>query len=258
MAIVSRATLVLVAMATTACQMKLEEPVAPDTRPLEASYENPPGLLGQSNPAMLKAFFEQQRQLLQTTGNFAALTQILDAASENEELVANGDDPQQGVESRLLAVAKATHVCRGPQGDDIIDADRFGTIKMTLKGGLKGIFPVAWGEFDACSDHSPLGPFTIDGPYSFTVRRRAGGRDILFLFQGTITSANVNFNGSLTARVLADFTSEVLVKGAEGNVVLAVDPSGGTVLARDRTGLWTCDPTTFRCVNQTTGEVVPK
>jgi len=248
-----RGTLAMVAMTGVACQLKVEDPDAPNTAPLEAVYDTPPGLFAAANGKQLKEALDKRLALLRTTGNFGSTQGLLDSVSAHEGVLEHGDEVDDMEASRLLAVVDVTHVCRGPEGDDIVDPGRFGTVSMTLKGGLRGIYPVAWGEFDACSDHTVAGPVNIDGTYSMTVRKRATGKDVLFLFQGTIRGGPLNFNGTLDARVLSNGSPELRVNGADGDVVLSVDASG-QLLARDRTGLWTCDVVKLECVNTTTGE----
>ena len=128
---------------------------------------------------------------------------------------------------------------------------------MTLKGGLDGLFPVAWGEFDVCSDHAPGQAFTIDGSYSLTVRQQAAGRDLLIAFEGTIVSDVVNFAGHLDVRLLHDGTPEVRLSGAGGDIVLSINEDG-QIVARDRSGTWTCAATELQCVHDVTGERLPQ
>lgn len=248
-----RGILAMVAMTGVACQLKVEDPDAPNTDVLEAVYDRPPGLFAAANGKQLKEALDKRLTLLRSTGSFGSPLGLLDSVSAHEGVLEHGDEVDDMGASRLLAVVDVTHVCRGPEGDDIVDPGRFGTISMTLKGGLRGIYPVAWGEFDACSDHTLAGPVSIDGTYSMTVRKRTTGRDVLILFQGTIRSPLLNFNGALDVRVLSNGSPEVRVSGADGDVVLSVD-STGQLIARDRTGLWTCDVVKLECVNPTTGE----
>jgi hypothetical protein len=247
-----RGILALVAVIGAACQVRVEDPEAPDTSSLEAVYDHPPGLFTTVDFQQLKGAFEQRLELLRTTGSFGSTDALLDSVSVNRSVIANGDHVDETASSRLLAVANVTHFCRGPQGDGSTD-DRFGTIHMTFKGGLRGNFPVVWGDFDACSDHVLDAPFSIDGPYSMTVRRRDGAKDVLFLFQGTIRSNLLNFNGALDARLHSDGLPELRIHATDGDLVLSFD-AGGQLLARDRTGLWTCDLLKRECVNGTTGE----
>jgi len=255
MAMFCRGFLAVVAMAGAACQFQLEDPVPPSTADLEAVYDNPPGMFSAGDLQLLRAGFEEQITLLQATGNLGATETLLNVVGASPGVAENGGQAESTPASRVAAVIDVTRVCAGPNGDGPVTGNRYGTVTMTLKGGLRGLFPIAWGEFDACADRTPGGaPFTIDGPYSITLRKRDTGRDVLFLFQGTITAERVNYNGSLDVRVRSDGTPEVRLSGANGDVVVSVDATNGNILARDRTGLWRCDPLKLECVNETTGE----
>jgi hypothetical protein len=180
---------------------------------------------------------------------------LLDDISKNEGVVNASGPGEASSGSRLLAVVNATHICRGPAGDDVIDAKQFGTITLTAKGGEKGLFPIAWGHFNNCVDHNDKRSFTINGDYSVTLRKRSAGENVLFIFRGTIESDAISFDGALDTRLRSDGTSELRVSTDTGDVVLALNTEG-QLLAHDRSGLWTCDPKLLTCSNSTTGQVI--
>jgi hypothetical protein len=239
-----------------ACQLTLDNPAPPQTSELEAVYDSPPGRLAAPDLRGVTDAFEEQSELLRETDSLHVIGDLLDAVSTNEAVVENGDEVDTTSGARLLAVAKVTHVCRGPVGDDVIDAERFGVVRMTLKGSGRGIFPTAWGRFEDCVDHTEAGrPLTINGDYSITVHSGQNGKNVLFVFRGTIESSEVSFDGDFDFRVLANGTSELRVTGADGDVVVALS-ARGHLIARDENGIWTCDPVALSCENTQTGEII--
>jgi len=250
-----RATCLGLSLLGAACQLRLDDPTAPDTTGVERNYEEPPGLLSAPNLEELTAAFEERVAVLRSTGTFGDLGAMVDKISQNEEVISSTGEGQSAPSSRVRAVIKAKRVCSGPVGNDVIDAKQFGTITMTLKGGLKGLFPVVWGRFNDCIGHAGERPFTIDGDYSVTVRREAGGMALLIIFDGTIETETMSFDGSLDLRLLSNGTIEVRVSSETGDVVLAVNIDG-QLLGRDKTGEWTCDPEKLSCTNAATGQVI--
>lgn len=235
----------------TACQLSLDNPTPPETAGIQDRYDFPPGRLAAANLKRVTDAFEEQTELLSETNSLEVVGDLLDAVSSNEAVVAKGDEVDTTDDSRLLAVAKITHVCRGPVGDDVVDAKRFGVVTMTAKGSTKGLFPIAWGRFENCVDHTIEGrPLTINGDYSVTLGRREMGKSALFIFRGTIESELLSFEGDFDFRVLGDGTTELRVSGADGDVIVAVGPRG-TLIAHDEAGIWTCDPLALRCENST-------
>jgi hypothetical protein len=245
--------LVVLCVGTTGCQLTLDNPKPPDTAGLQASYNSPSGRLAAFDLERVTEAFTEQNALLSETDSLQVVGSLLDSVSTNESVIEDGEqvDPTRG--ARLLAVAKVTRICRGPEGDDIIDAERFGVVRMTAKGSPRGIFPIAWGRFENCSDHTADGrPFTIDGNYSLTLGETAAGKDVLFVFEGTIESARVDFEGTFDFRIRDDGTTELRVTGSDGDVVVAIGIRG-QLIARDSEGIWTCDPIALSCENLSTG-----
>lgn len=239
-----------------ACQLTLDNPTPPETSELEDVYDSPPGRLAAPDLQDVTDAFEEQSELLRETDSLSVVGSLLDAVSTNEAVVEDGEevDPTSG--ARVLAVVKVTHTCRGPVGDDVIDAERFGVVRMTLKGSGKGIFPTAWGRFENCVDHTEDGrPFTINGDYSITLRSAQNGQNVLFVFNGTIESSRLNFEGDFDFRVLSSGIAELRVTGANGDVVVALS-ARGQLIARDENGTWTCDPIALSCENTRTGETI--
>jgi hypothetical protein len=200
--------------------------------------------------------FEEQSELLREADSLRVVGELLDAVSTNEAVVENGDAVDTTSGARLLAVAKVTRVCRGPVGDDVVDAERFGVVRMTIKGSGRGIFPTAWGRFEDCVEHTEDGrPLTINGDYSITLHKAENGQNALFVFRGTIESSQLDFEGDFDFRVLSNGTTELRVTGADGDVVVALS-ARGQLIARDESGIWTCDPIALSCENTRTGETI--
>jgi hypothetical protein len=244
------------ALLVGACQLTLDNPAPPETSELEAVYDSPPGRLAAPNLQDVTDAFEEQSELLRETDSLSVVGSLLDAVSTNEAVIENGDevDPTSG--ARLLAVAKVTRVCRGPISDGVVDAERFGVVRLTAKGSGRGIFPTAWGRFENCVEHTESGrTLTIDGEYSITLREGENGKNLLFVFKGTIESSEVSFDGDFDFRVLSNGTTELRVTGADGDVVVALS-ARGQLIARDEDGIWTCDPVALSCENTRTGETI--
>jgi hypothetical protein len=251
-----RSVIVGASLLVGACQLTLDNPAPPETSELEEVYDSPPGRLAAPALHDVTAAFEEQSELLRETDSLSVVGGLLDAVSTNEAVVEKGDevDPTSG--ARVLAVAKVTRVCRGPVGDDVIDAERFGVVRMTAKGSGKGIFPTAWGRFENCVEHTESGrPLTINGDYSITLHQSENGKNALFIFRGTIESSEVSFDGDFDFRVLSNGTTELRVTGADGDVVVALS-ARGQLIARDEDGIWTCDPVALTCENMRTGETI--
>jgi hypothetical protein len=239
-----------------ACQLSLDNPPPPETGGLEATYEAPPGRLTAPNLQVVTEAFAEQDELLKETDSLQVVGTLLDAVSTNDAVLENGDDLDTTDNTRLLAVARVTRICRGPVGDDVLDAKRFGVVRMTIKGSPKGIVPVAWGRFENCVDHTEDGrPFTINGDYSITLRKGENGQNALFVFQGTIESSRLSFEGDFDFRVLSNGTTELRVTSPDGDVVVALQV-GGKVIARDESGIWTCDVVALSCENMRTGDTI--
>jgi hypothetical protein len=239
-----------------ACQLTLDNPAPPGTSELEAVYDSPPGRLAAPDLQDVTDAFEEQSELLRETDSLSVVGNLLDSVSTNEAVVEKGDEVDTTNGARLLAVAKVTRVCRGPVGDDVIDAERFGVVRMTVKGSGRGIFPTAWGRFEDCVEHTEDGrPLTINGDYSITVHKGESGKNVLFVFRGTIESSEVKFEGDFDFRVLSNGTTELRVTGADGDVVVALS-ARGQLIARDENGIWTCDPIALSCENTRTGETI--
>lgn len=238
-----------------ACQHRLKDPTPPNTEAVEKIYDNPKGTLQAPSLEELTQEFAEKSQVLLATGPSGGVGTLLDGISKNEGVVKATGPGEASNGSRLLAVINATHVCRGPEGDDVIDAKKNGTITLTAKGGEKGLFPIAWGRFNNCVDHTDQRPFTIDGEFSLTLRKRSEGENVLFIFRGTIESDVLDFDGALDSRLRSDGVTEVRVSTDDGDVILAANGEG-QLLAHDVTGLWTCDIATLTCSNSTTGQVL--
>lgn len=237
-----------------ACEPKLVNPEAPDTGGIEANYDDPPGVLLARDLPRIRELMDEPSEVLALTNNLALVENVFNATREEDLVAPDGDEVDPTAGARLLAVARVRHICRGPEGDDVIDAEKNGQITMTVKGSPRGIFPVAWGRFEACSDHVDDKPFTIDGEYSITLRALGKRRTLLFVFDGTIESGDQTFDIGFDFRIDARGLPELRIEGAEGDVIVTPG-SEGQLEVRDVDGLWLCDPLTLACTNMESGEV---
>lgn len=236
-----------------ACEPSLANPKAPDTEEIEASYDDPTGTVA-ANFVLLQEMLEQPNQVIQATDGLEVIQSLFDGVSQNERVAPGGEQADPTAGARLLAVARIEHICRGPVGDDVIDAKKHGKITMTLKGSPRGIFPVVWGRFEACVDHASSGAFTIDGEYSMTLRKEGKGRSLLFVFDGSVEVAGSTIELAFDFRVRNNGLPELRVNGEEGDVIIT--PTADAKLEiRDSEGLWLCDPIMLSCANMETGEV---
>lgn len=237
-----------------ACQPKLVNPEAPETGGIESSYDDPPGVLLARDLPRIRDLVMEPSQVLALTDNLAVVENVFNATREEDLVAPVGDDVDPTANARLLAVARVRHICRGPEGDDVIDAKQNGQITMTVKGSPRGIFPTAWGHFDACSDHAGDTPFSIDGEYSITLRTLAKQRTLLFVFDGRIETDDTNYELGFDFRIGARGVPELRIDGPEGDVIVTT-AGEGQLEVRDVDGSWLCDPITLACTNMETGEV---
>jgi hypothetical protein len=248
-----RAIALAACLLCAACEPKLTNPTAPETEGIEASYNSPTGTVA-ANFRQLQEMLEQQNHVIEATDGLEVVESLFDDVSQNERVAPSGDQADPTAGARLLAVARITHICRGPVGDDVIDAKKHGQVTMTIKGSPRGIFPIVWGRFDACVDHSSAGPFTIDGEYSLTLRNVGKNRTLLFVFDGSVEVNGETIDIAFDFRVRNNGAPELRVSSDEGDVILT--PTADAKLeVRDSEGSWLCDPVELTCTNEETGEV---
>lgn len=237
-------------------QLKLQNPNPPNTAGLQAVYDSPPGTLSAPDLTTVAETVVEQTEVLSTTDDFSLAQELLDGISSEDKVVKQGEqiDPTAG--AKLLAVVQVKRICRGPEGDDVIDEEQFGTISMTLKASPRGITPIAWGRFNRCVEHNRHGvALTLDGDYSITSRKDEGGRTVLFQFNGTIETSDVDFEGEIDFRVRGGMATELRVKATNGDVVVAVNRDGH-LFVRDAASEWQCDPLAVECIEEGSGDVL--
>ena len=238
-------------------QLTLDNPKPPNTSGLQAVYDSPPGELTAPDLSSVTEAVDEQTSLLGSVDDFSFAQELLESVSSNEDVVKEGEqiDPTAG--ARLLAVVQVNRICRGPEGDDVIDEAQFGSIGLTLKASPRGLFPIAWGRFNHCVEHTARGAATLDGEYSITARKEAQGVGLLFQFEGTIQSddAGVDFEGTFDFRVRGDKTKELRIKATTGDVVVALSAKGH-LLVRDSRSEWECDPLAVECTEMNSGEML--
>ena len=248
-------TLALVSVA--GCDRSIENPRPPDTEPLQATYDLPPGHLSSASIAETAKDFARRLQLMAETDDLGLVTDVLTKAEESG-LIADPSQLDPSERPKRLLTVHVTHVCRGDDPSNTeVDPERFGTMTMELKASEHGLFPVAWGTFDRCVEPGAGAPVTLDGDYFAAIRSASlpGEVDILYAFSGVLTSKAVSYTGDLDFRLLADGATEVRVHGADGDVIVGID---GAVheIARDVVGQWTCELSKLRCTNSETKQVV--
>jgi hypothetical protein len=250
----SRAFELVLCLLCAACQPVLVNPAAPETDGIEASYDDPTGVLLATDLPRIQELVEEQGEALALTDSLSIVEEVFSGARDEDLVAPGGDDVDPTAGARLLAVARIQHICRGPEGDDVIDAEQNGKLTMTLKGSPRGIFPTAWGSFDACVDHVGDTPFTIDGSYSITLRKLGKNRTLLFVFKGSIESGDTKFEIGFDFRIGPRGLPELRISGSEGDVI--VTPTSDAQLeVRDSDGVWLCDPLSRECTNMETGDV---
>src|SRR5688572_12206963 len=173
-------TLVVWTVATTACNRSIDNPTAPDQTALEALYVHPTGALTNATLDETAAEYGRRVDVINDTGDLGVVGGVLDQVSgENSGVIDNSDTIDQSARPKRLLTVKVRYVCRGPIGaQESVDAERYGTMSMQLKASEHGIYPVAWGTFDRCSDHSDRASFVIDGDYFVAMRPAAEGFDL--------------------------------------------------------------------------------
>lgn len=240
------------------CGRSIDNPTAPDTSVLEEIYESPPGTLSGAGLTDTAKEYVRNVQVLSETDEFGFATDLFDEVSDEDRgFFENSDELDKTSRPKRLLTVSVTYVCRGPVGDKEIDADRFGTATMKLKASEHGLYPVAWGHFDHCSEHAGKSAFTIDGDYYIALRASpAGGYDKLLSFDGSVETKSVRYQGALDFRQLADGTTEVRVGTDDTDDVIVGLDSDGVQVARDSVGEWKCELTKPRCENEETDQVL--
>jgi hypothetical protein len=236
-------------------QLTLDNPNPPNTAGLQAIYDSPPGELTVPDVSAVVEQFDETDAVLRGADGFSLAQELLESVSSNDDVVKEGEqlDPTAG--ARLLAVIKVKRICLGSEGVDVVDEERFGSISMTLKASPRGLLPIAWGRFNRCVGVSQLGELTVDGEYSITSRDEAQGKGLLFQFNGTLQSDDMDFEGELDFRIRGNKTTELRVKASNGDVVVAVNRQGSLVV-RDRSSEWECDPLAVECKEMGSGQVL--
>ena len=254
---VAGATSALALVSVVGCDRSIDNPRAPDTAPLQETYDRPPGHLSSAAIAETAKDFAKRLQLMADTGNMSAVTEVLSEA-EDHGLIADLSTVDASENPRRLLTVAITRVCRGDDpARQVIDPERFGTMTMQLKASEHGLFPVVWGSFEQCVQPGIDGAVTIDGDYFAAIRPASlpGEVDMLYAFSGVLTKNTQTYEGDLDFRLLADGAIEVRVHSADGDVIVGVD-GAGRELARDDAGDWICQLAKLRCTNTDTQEVV--
>jgi predicted DNA-binding protein len=237
-------------------QLSLDNPKPPETAALQERYDSPPGHLTMPDLDTVTETVMAQTEVIAETEDFSLAQNVLDEVSAKQEVVENGEEIDTTKNARLLAVANVKRICRGPEGDDVIDEAQFGSLTMTIKASPRGIFPVVWGRFDRCIDHSPMGELEIDGDYFIAFRHEGTSvRSLLVSFTGSIRSERVDFSGALDFRIRDDKRVELRAQATDGDVIVGVSRQG-QLLVRERDRQWECDPVARRCTDQDTQEVL--
>jgi hypothetical protein len=251
------ASVLAVTGALAACGRSIDNPRAPDSLPLQTTYDLPQGHLSAESIVETARDFAERIQLKAATGDMGMVGNVL-AEAEDSGLIDDRATLDQSEHPRRLLTIDITRVCRGTDPDTTsVDAERFGTMTMTLKASEHGLFPVVWGSFDRCIEAVNGQVLTLDGDYFVSIRASstAGQVDLLYAFSGLLTNDTVDFTGNLDFRLLADGSSEVRVHAADGDVVVGVDGLGRETV-RDVVGEWVCELSELHCMNTDTQQVV--
>jgi hypothetical protein len=248
------------AASSAACDRASIEDVKPppEVSGLEEAYKDPKGSVSAENLQNLADKYAEQLSWVETTNQLAVLGDLSDQLSSKQlDFVAGPDDLDPTEGAKLRGLVRLTRICRGPEGDDIVDAERFGTVTMVGKASERGLYPVIWGTLENCSDHvDGGGAFTIDGSYFLVLRKQPDGKvDRLLSVRGTIENAQGSFEGRLDFRVLGDGRVEVRVPAEDGDVVIGLKTDAAQTL-RDRASQWDCKFDQLSCENEKTGDVV--
>jgi len=249
-------------LATAACGACEQSSIA-DVKPpggalaLEETYNDPPGTLSLDVLPAVAERFASNVELTDATGGLARLDALAGELTAADYGFVSGPEVTDPTENaRLLGLARIKYICRGPVGDDVVDEARNGILRVTAKASERGLFPIAWGTMENCSEHEGDFQYTIDGSYYMLLRRApGGGLDRLTFFRGTIETEAGVYDGALDFRRFAGGGLEIRVPGRGGDVVIGIK-DGQTQVLRDKDGEWTCRLQNLRCENDTTGEVL--
>jgi len=238
------------------CALSFTNPDPPETAMLESAYEAPTGRVTGAGMSELATAFQAGVEQLDQLGELAAFRELIEVVRSQESgVLPNGSlDEDEGTSGRVLIVAEVKRICEADGADTLPEADR-GTIDLTVKGGLHGIYPVIWGQFTRCRERVGDQDVILDGEIFARMRQTERGQATLYSFNGLVEARGRSIPTQIDFRIYDNGTRELRLPGDGGSVIAGLDGNGNQ-LVRDSVDSWACDFLQQSCQNLVSGEIV--
>ncbi|MEL6180781.1 MAG: hypothetical protein AAFS10_17600, partial [Myxococcota bacterium] len=233
-----------------------DKPDAPDMSAILQAYETPTADLNSENMATLVTSLVQTLELIEGTGGFLFLFDVLDALNSDAETT------ESGLELRRQAItvsgdgfARITRVCNGWVGADSPDPDD-GSIDITVGFTESRLDPVVWGRFEGCRYRLENNNLLVEGDVrlwlgdniQFSDLGQLGQSPFLMAVEGTIMLEDALTLDVLDFRVTPNTNLfEIRLPVDDQHVIFFQE--GEEVKFRAANGIWTCDFEAFTCIN---------